>query len=83
MRELLRQYGADSASRDRQAVETLRKALWDGFPRIVSQRVPDRVTAVQAVAGLGGGNGIGEGPQADFAGFTAALLACVMEEDNV
>lgn len=83
MRELLRQYGADSASRDRQAVETLRKALWDGFPRTVSQRVPDRVTAVQAVAGLGGGNGVGEGPQADFAGFTAALLACVMEEDNI
>lgn len=53
-----------------------------GF-RTVSQRVPDRVTAVQAVVGLGGGGVSGRRAAGRFRRFTAALLACVMEEDNV
>ncbi len=83
MHELLRLYGIDSSQRDMQAVEALRKTLWNTFPRTVTQRVPDRRTAAQAVAGLGGGSRTGSGPQAAFASFTAALLSAVMEEENV
>lgn len=83
MHELLILYGTDAAERDMQAVEALRKTLWNGLNRIVAQRVPDRRTAAQAVAGLGGGVRVGAGPQAAFASFTAALLEAVSEEESV
>ncbi len=83
MHDLLALYGADAEERDPKAMEALHRTLWEGLNRIVVQRVPDRVTAAQAVAGLGGGRRTGEGPQAAFASFTAALLAAVMEEENV
>jgi len=80
---LLTQYGADEAARDPREVERLRRALWDGFSRLIAQRVPDRITAAHAVAGLGGGLCRGEGPDAAFASFTATLLAAVQEEEIV
>jgi len=83
LHRLLSLYGADFDARDARAVESVRRALWDGFNRLVAQRVPDRVTAVHAVAGLGGGSRVGDGPQAAFASFAAALLAAVVEEENV
>ncbi|HPS81767.1 MAG TPA: hypothetical protein PLP25_07915, partial [Candidatus Limiplasma sp.] len=82
LHELLTLYGAGEEARDMRAVEALRKTLWERLHRLIAQRVPDRLTAVQAVAGMGGGNRMGEGPQAAFASFTAALLAAVVEEEN-
>ena len=83
MHDLLILYGTEAGQRDMQAVETLRRSLWNGLNHIVSQRVPDRRTAVQAVAGLGGGARVGQGPQAAFASFTATLFEAVLEEENV
>ena len=80
---LLTLYGTDYEGRDQRGVEALRRALLDNLQRLVAQRVPDRITATQAVAGMGGGSRVGEGPQAAFASFTAALLATVVEEENV
>ena len=60
----------------------LDRSEWS-LPRLIVQRVPDRVTAALAVAGMGGGSRMGDSPQAAFASFTAALLAAVMEEENV
>jgi hypothetical protein len=81
--ELLALYGGESGERDLKRMDALRRALWDGLERIVTGRVPDRRTAAQAVAGLGGGTRAGEGPQAAFACFASALLASVTEEENV
>lgn len=78
---LLTQYGSAAEARDARAVEALRASLWQGLHRIVGRRVPDRITAVAAVAGMGGGARVGEGPQAAFASFTAALLSAVAEEE--
>ncbi|MEA4928984.1 MAG: hypothetical protein VB104_09965 [Candidatus Limiplasma sp.] len=80
---LLTLYGSDAETRDPRAVEACRRALWGGLQHLVCQRVPDRVGAVQAVAGLGGGARVGEGPEAAFASFTAALLSAVVEEENL
>lgn len=80
LHSLLTQYGAPAA-RDAQAAEALRRTLWAGLSHTVRQRVPDRITAAHAVAGMGGGQRAGEGAQAAFASFTAALLAAVIEED--
>ena len=79
---LLTRYGSNPDGLQGRAVEALQRTLWDGLPRMIAQRVPDRVHAALAIAGLGGGQRVGDGPQAAFAGFTAALLAAVMEEDN-
>ena len=83
LHDLLTLYGADEDTRDPRAVERLRRLLWDSLPRLIAQRVPDRVTAAQAIAGMGGGTRHGDGPQAAFASFTAALLSAVVEEENV
>ena len=80
---LLTLYSSDAETRDPRAVEACRRALWGGLQHLVCQRVPDRVGAVQAVAGLGGGARVGEGPEAAFASFTAALLSAVVEEENL
>ena len=83
LHRLLTLYGTAEEIRDQRSTDALRRALWDNLQRLVAQRVPDRITATQAVAGMGGGSRIGEGPQAAFASFTAALLATVVEEENV
>lgn len=80
---LLTLYGTAADARDARAVEACRRALWDGFGKIIAQRVPDRITAAHAVAGMGGGTRAGEGYQAAFASFAAALLAAVVEEDSL
>ncbi|MDD3214611.1 MAG: hypothetical protein PHY64_13125, partial [Eubacteriales bacterium] len=80
MHELLLLYGTGAETGD--DGQKLRRALWNGLDHIVAQRVPDRVDAARAVAGLGGGNRAGEGPKAAFASFTAALLAAVLEEEE-
>lgn len=83
LHSLLTLYGADPEADDPVAARALRLYLWDHFTRLVAQRVPDRRTAAQAVAGMGGGHPTGAGPEAAFAGFTAALLAAVVEEESV
>ncbi len=84
LHELLALYGMEETRRDARIMEALRRGLWHDFSHIVLQPVPDRVTAAQAVAGLGGGSAqdTGADPKAAFAAFTAALLAVVMEEDG-
>ncbi len=80
---LLALYGGGSQARDARAVETQRKALWSGLTRLVKRRVPDSVGAAQAVAGMGGGARLGEGPEAAFASFAASLLSAIGEEDSL
>ncbi len=81
LHRLLMVYGTGAEAGDSVTADTLRRALWDAFPRLIAQRVPDRVGAWQALAGVAGGDLTGEGPAAAFASFTAALLAAVVEED--
>ncbi len=78
---LLALYGGSGETGDTAAAESLRRTLWELFPRMIVQRVPDRVGAMQALAGMGGGGRAGDRPQAAFAAFAAALLGAVVEED--
>lgn len=78
---LLALYGGGTEAGDLIAADKLRRSLWDAFPHIIAQRVPDRVNAAQALAGMGSGMRPGDGPEAAFASFAAALLATVVEED--
>ena len=80
---LLTQYGSPAETSDPRKTDALRRSLWASLHRLVLRRVPDPVTAVQAAAGMGGGSRRGEGPQAAFAGFTAALLTAVSEEESL
>ena len=79
---LLEQYGLREDQRDRKEMERLSDQLRSGLPRMIVQRVPDRVGEAQIAAGMGGAKCYGTSPDAALASFWTALVNASLEEDN-
>lgn len=75
LHDILAQYGEDG-----RADAADRRQLQRSLRSLVSDTTADRRGIDRVVSGLGGGECAGDGPDAAFASFLAALLSCVMED---
>lgn len=79
---LLLQYGRKPAKRDAAVFQRACDALQKGMHRLVIQPTPDRRGTAKMIAGLGGGERMGKGPEGAVCSFLATLLRAAGEEEG-